>query len=219
MTCQDFFDEQVAHFLAGVFCVLFQRPATYKQICNQLYEFGLINQSWSMEELEGARLQFEQQINRLFNGSPTSRPRPPSSLFTDYYMISQYKKEFDEIEAIGSGGFGKVFRVKHKLDGTEYAVKKIPISTESINSVNNYLNEVKTLAALNHPNIVPYKAAWLELCPPSRINTIGRSSSDQQPLSENEELTDEETSSAVIFRDEPDVMENDSGYVKEQFCF
>ena len=29
--------------------------------------------------------------------------------------------------------------------------------------MSNYLSEVKTLASLNHPNIVQYKAAWLEL--------------------------------------------------------
>lgn len=57
--------------------------------------------------------------------------------------------------------------MKHKLDGTEYAVKKIPIMSEGIQSVRNYLSEVKTFASMNHSNIVQYKGAWLEIGHPS----------------------------------------------------
>lgn len=53
--------------------------------------------------------------------------------------------------------------MKHKLDGTEYAVKKILIRTESLEHVKNYLSEVKTFASVNHPNVVQYKAAWLDM--------------------------------------------------------
>lgn len=56
--------------------------------------------------------------------------------------------------------------MKHKLDGSEYAIKKIPIRSEGIESVKNYLSEVKTFASLNHSNIVQYKAAWLEIGAP-----------------------------------------------------
>lgn len=62
--------------------------------------------------------------------------------------------------------------MKHKLDSREYAVKKIPIYSEAIESVKNYLSEVKTLASLNHPNIVQYRAAWLELGTPADIKKI-----------------------------------------------
>lgn len=65
-----------------------------------------------------------------------------------------------------------MYRVRHKLDGTEYAVKKIPIRSEGIESVKNYLSEVKTFASLNHSNIVQYKAAWLELGAPKSNKAI-----------------------------------------------
>lgn len=65
-----------------------------------------------------------------------------------------------------------MFKVKHKLDGTQYAVKKIPIRSEGINAVRNYLTEVKTFASLNHSNIVQYKAAWLELGVATSKNAI-----------------------------------------------
>lgn len=65
-----------------------------------------------------------------------------------------------------------MYRVKHKLDGTEYAIKKIPIRSDGIDSVKNYLSEVKTFASLNHSNIVQYKAAWLELGAPKSDKAI-----------------------------------------------
>lgn len=62
--------------------------------------------------------------------------------------------------------------MKHKLDGTEYAVKKIPIRSDGIECVKTYLSEVKTFASLNHSNIVQYKAAWLELRSPKNDHAI-----------------------------------------------
>lgn len=58
------------------------------------------------------------------------------------------------------------------MDGTEYAVKKIPIRSEGIQSVRNYLSEVKTFASMNHPNIVQYKGAWLEIGAPSVKHSV-----------------------------------------------
>lgn len=72
-----------------------------------------------------------------------------------------------------------MYRVRHKLDGTEYAVKKIPIRSEGIESVKNYLSEVKTFASLNHSNIVQYKAAWLELGAPKTNKAITHNDSSE----------------------------------------
>lgn len=75
---------------------------------------------------------------------------------------SRYYREFEEIQYIAGGGFGKVYKARHKLDGIVYAIKKITIKSKTINRIMSHLSEVKTLASLNHNNIVPYKAAWLE---------------------------------------------------------
>lgn len=48
------------------------------------------------------------------------------------------------------------------MDGIVYAVKKITIKYQTVNRVLAHLAEVKTFASLNHTNVVPYKAAWLE---------------------------------------------------------
>jgi serine/threonine protein kinase len=36
---------------------------------------------------------------------------------------SRYKNDFEELEKIGEGGFGRVYRARHKLDGRVYAIK------------------------------------------------------------------------------------------------
>lgn len=86
---------------------------------------------------------------------------------------SRYTSEFKEILALGRGGFGTVFRSRNVLDGREYAIKKIKISsplsvggnvTKHLSQkLHRVLREVKCLALLDHPNIVRYYTAWLEV--------------------------------------------------------
>jgi len=73
---------------------------------------------------------------------------------------SRYHEEFKEMNVIGIGGFGKVYKAQHRLDGINYAVKKIKFYPRDV--ISQYLNEIRTWAKLNHPNIVSYKAAWVE---------------------------------------------------------
>jgi serine/threonine protein kinase len=40
---------------------------------------------------------------------------------------SRFSSEFETVDYINKGGFGEVYKVKNKLDGQEYAIKKIPV--------------------------------------------------------------------------------------------
>jgi translation initiation factor 2-alpha kinase 1 len=75
---------------------------------------------------------------------------------------SRYDEDFIENEKLGRGGYGSVFKVQNKLDGLYYALKKIQFRNTSAQLLEKVLREVKTLALLNHPNIVRYHSAWLE---------------------------------------------------------
>jgi serine/threonine protein kinase len=82
---------------------------------------------------------------------------------------SRYASEFQELRALGKGGFGSVFQCRNSLDGRDYAIKKICIRGASSDDakfqiqLERVLREVKNLAVLNHPCIVRYYTAWLEI--------------------------------------------------------
>ena len=44
-----------------------------------------------------------------------------------YLEQNRYNRLFKEIQMLGEGGFGKVYKVQHVLDQRMYAIKKIPI--------------------------------------------------------------------------------------------
>nr|ADB54784.1 PKZ [Ctenopharyngodon idella] len=67
--------------------------------------------------------------------------------------VAGLSQSFDVITKLGEGGFGCVFKVKHKFDGKIYAVKKVVLTGEAD-------SEVKALARLDHPNIVRYITCW-----------------------------------------------------------
>ncbi|KAI9354877.1 kinase-like domain-containing protein, partial [Zopfochytrium polystomum] len=78
---------------------------------------------------------------------------------------------FAELECIGKGGYGVVYKARNLLDGQDYAVKKRPDGVATAarrqrrlsQSDSRLLSEVKMFARLaNHPNIVNYHTAWIE---------------------------------------------------------
>ncbi|XP_062859250.1 eukaryotic translation initiation factor 2-alpha kinase 1 isoform X2 [Trichomycterus rosablanca] len=85
-------------------------------------------------------------------------------------QTSRYLSEFDKISTLGKGSYGKVFKVKNKLDGQEYAVKKILIRNVTRDDCMKVLREVKVLSSLQHPNIVGYHTAWMEHVQPAVNN-------------------------------------------------
>ncbi|NXY06941.1 E2AK1 kinase, partial [Pteruthius melanotis] len=77
-------------------------------------------------------------------------------------QTSRYLNEFEEVARLGKGGYGKVYKVRNKLDGQFYAIKKIKIKKATRRDCMKVLREVKVLAGLQHPNIVGYHTAWME---------------------------------------------------------
>eukprot|EP00871_Galdieria_phlegrea_P002199 jgi/Galph1/2980/GphlegSOOS_G1621.1 len=77
--------------------------------------------------------------------------------------LSRYKDDFEEIEEIGSGTFGKVFKCRKRLDGWLYAVKSVHRKIRSHVEKQNVLKEVYALAAMtDNPHVVRYFNAWIE---------------------------------------------------------
>ncbi|XP_012643889.2 interferon-induced, double-stranded RNA-activated protein kinase isoform X2 [Microcebus murinus] len=79
---------------------------------------------------------------------------PPGRNGNEYTVDVRFANDFKEIEPIGTGGFGQVFKAKHRIDGKTYVIKRVKYNSEKVE------REVKALAKLNHVNIVHYHACW-----------------------------------------------------------
>ncbi|CAJ0645588.1 3914_t:CDS:10 [Entrophospora sp. SA101] len=99
---------------------------------------------------------------------------------------SRYSNDFIELKLLGKGGFASA---KNKLDGREYAIKKIRLRGDKIpEEKEKIFREIKILARLEHTNVVRYYSSWLE-----HISSKQRSNEDETSLL----LNSEENSSRV----------------------
>lgn len=55
---------------------------------------------------------------------------------------SRYTADFEQLERLGQGGFGTVFKVRNKLDGRVYAVKRVLLSSKDAALSERVLREV-----------------------------------------------------------------------------
>ncbi|KAI9347247.1 hypothetical protein BDR26DRAFT_69858 [Obelidium mucronatum] len=93
-----------------------------------------------------------------------------------HLVYSRYKNEFEELSCLGKGGFGIVYRARNRLDGIEYAIKKVKLSCT--------LNQFSLFASASDGNALSYAAGSLasSSVPTSQPNSI--SVSDARLLNE-----------------------------------
>lgn len=65
-----------------------------------------------------------------------------------------FLKNFTDIILIDNGGFGQVFKARHKIDDEIYVIKRVRYDGPKVK------REVKALAKLKHPNIITYYSCW-----------------------------------------------------------
>ncbi|XP_075212882.1 eukaryotic translation initiation factor 2-alpha kinase 1-like isoform X2 [Lycorma delicatula] len=193
----------------------------------------LIDRSYHMDEFEFMRSHYQRALYNLLTVAKTTKtnldgvtalcPKVPSlklnlELTPERVLEwSRYANEFVELEFIARGGFGQVYKARHKLDGTIYAVKKIHLRYQNANGFLRSLREVKMLACLNHANIVAYKAAWLE---PFDYRATKHNQVTTVIVDDNTESPEEtEESSDIVFEKSrsksSDYRNNKSGFTKD----
>ncbi|XP_045303085.1 interferon-induced, double-stranded RNA-activated protein kinase isoform X1 [Leopardus geoffroyi] len=109
---------------------------------------GRVNNSSSpMDNVRNSEKKVKRSLAPTFNSPVTKDSRCSVEL--------RFTSDFTEIEPIGSGGYGQVFKAKHRIDRKTYVVKRVKYDSDR-----KAEREVKALAALNHPNIVHYYSCW-----------------------------------------------------------
>ncbi|KAK6185308.1 hypothetical protein SNE40_007570 [Patella caerulea] len=182
----------------------------FRVLCDQLTKLNIVSPVSCVDEISGIRANCRQYIHNMMHAALEDLYNngdilalPPAFEGGNMKMnnqltrvrsedlinmqTSRYSNEFIEIEKLGKGGFGSVYKVKNRLDGRFYAIKKIKFKHKRHEQLLKILKEVKTLAGFHHTNIVGYNAAWLEYTnSPSSIQT-SRSSSSQAEFSASKE--------------------------------
>lgn len=117
---------------------------------------------------------------------PTEYSHSPPSPST------RYSNDFEQIQRLGRGAFGEVWKVRNKLDGCFYAIKKIKLGNDDEKN-SKILREVSALSRLSHNNIVRYYQAWIESSERNSMKTEAEAEDEDE--GEEEEENEEESDS------------------------
>jgi serine/threonine protein kinase len=93
-----------------------------------------------------------------YSDSPVS-----SVLETKTKYINKYRNNFNEINLLGKGGYGSVYKVFHRFEKKMYAIKKIFIVDDLITEDYDIFNEIQLYSGLNHQNVVRYYSSWVDI--------------------------------------------------------
>lgn len=174
------------------FCELYDRDPEknrrlFLALCRRLSSIGVLRSSDFVDEMRGVRGQYRAAFKDLVmealevtddigvrllaisdrSASSEDRSKLDSGALTDIFpqrpaIASRYFEDFQEKRTVGKGGYGRVVVAENNLDGREYAVKMINFASMNDRRFTRIMREVKSLAALEHTNIVRYHSAWIE---------------------------------------------------------
>ena len=213
--------------LADNACTRLESPANQRSELLGLKQFS---SAGPMAPLEDIRLDMRKLPHRglPFSGSSPvgfplfNSPQPPSPMNSP----SRYASEFSEMGVLGRGSYGEVYHVQNHIDGQNYAVKKIPLSQKRVeqlqfgkqNHLETIMKEIRTLARLEHTNVVRYYGAWVEQAHPSENVQERRETSLEIEHEESQsnnilshQSTDNQSYGIVFENSEDSIAEKHSG--------
>jgi serine/threonine kinase 3 len=83
--------------------------------------------------------------------------------FDDPFLRNNYYKEnYNQMDKLGSGSFGTVFKAVHKLSDSELAFKKIKFKMENINEILTEFINYSIVKDLNQDFVVTHYFSWFE---------------------------------------------------------
>lgn len=136
---------------------------TFKAFLVDVFQLDVKRRSKAFE-LRSFQMMQEEGAKPLFRSGTSiesATARRSEEVSTLALVPSRFKHDFeDDLSVLGKGGYGKVFKAKHRLDGRFYAVKEVV--SDSPEELREILRETILLSRLNHPYVVRYFSAWME---------------------------------------------------------
>ncbi|KAK2502943.1 hypothetical protein MC885_020588 [Smutsia gigantea] len=110
----------------------------FKLLCQTFTKMGLLSSFTCSDEFSSLRLHHNRAITHLMRSAKERVRQDPCEDNSHIQKIrsrevafeaqtSRYLNEFEELAILGKGGYGRVYKVRNKLDGQYYAIKKILI--------------------------------------------------------------------------------------------
>ncbi|KAG2173217.1 hypothetical protein INT43_004591 [Umbelopsis isabellina] len=156
--------------------------------------------------------------------TPSTFQQMPNMGFDLSVDNSRYLSDFIELSLLGKGGFASAWRARNKLDDIEYAIKKVwlgsDIHEDGSNPYDKIFREIKSLARLEHKNVIRYYSSWLEWRSCRKASDMD---SNHEEHDFNEDDEDEWTnhsdvskkSAASVFEGIDPTFEDSGGYLPE----
>jgi len=130
----------------------------------QLLQRGILTKDVISDVLD-VKPRLMQLQDRPSDALDTNAPSPAPGSQPGALVPTRFLQDFQCKERLGVGSYGEVWHCQHRLDGQEYAVKKVVYRADGPRGPGvqeRVLREAQTWALVNHPNIVRYHSCWVE---------------------------------------------------------
>lgn len=135
----------------------------YKKVCDFLKKNKILDEKF-LEDINSnhndIKFNLIEAINLLKKN--TELMTETKSIELGNLSNNSYRKNFMELQLLGHGGYGSVYKVLHKFEHNMYAIKKILVTKDIIANNIDIFREIKLLSKLEHKNIVRYYTSWID---------------------------------------------------------
>jgi hypothetical protein len=136
----------------------------YDILNNDFVDYNYSESKFKIKHLLNTLL-VDNNMNRITNDSEENADKNNIIIYSkkkrNENLENNYSNNFIELENIGNGSYGSVYKVYHKYEKNLYAIKKVHITNELLKDNFDIFREIQLFSKLNHKNIVRYYSSWL----------------------------------------------------------
>ena len=171
-------DIQLSILVSALLDIVFEnKKGNLNKILSLLQKYDILNNDLVDYNYSEAKFKIKHLINSLLNDKNNVKTLTNKIIVNDdknnknNIIIynkkrsnedNNYNNNFIELENIGAGSYGSVYKVYHKYEKNLYAIKKVHITNELLKDNFDIFREIQLFSKLNHKNIVRYYSSWLD---------------------------------------------------------